>query len=201
MADAHGVDSNSIGSYYYVPQPKDQWQYISRSYFRYLRKKGEDPLKDGSRDIMRSWNSDKEVNSIDEMEATFRKTTNRSSIGQDLPGALREKEVGKTQRMRFYFQPRLEQGLLIFRVTSAIIDGRAWVGVNGESEFNLERRFTSTGTRIMWNYFTNNGQYLTALDQRLGGGFSARYTNSKNPNLDDKLANDNRYQINFNAEF
>jgi hypothetical protein len=198
LAQQYGLDADSIGSRYYVPTSDEKWEYISRSYMRYLRRKGEEPLKDGSKEWFRQWNADKEVNSIDEMEATF-KATNKKS--QYIPSSLQEREIGKTKKFRMYFQPRVEQGLLIVRMTSALVDGRAWIGINGESEVNLQRRF-NTGTRLMFNYFTHNQQYLTSIDQSLGGGFSARFIHSFDPDLvTTRSGQENRIQFGYNAEF
>jgi hypothetical protein len=201
LALQYGLDQDSIGSQYFVPTNTEKWQYIQRSYFRYLKRQGEQPLKDESQAIMRQWNADKEINSIDEMEATFRSTTKKVPTGQNLPSSFQEKEVSKSKKFRMYFQPRIEQGLMIVRMTSSIVDGRAWIGFNGDSEVNLQRSF-DFGTRVMFNYFTNNQQYLTSIDQNLGHGFSARYIHSYNPTLIETNSGiENRFQVGFNAEF
>lgn len=198
MAQQYGIDTQS-GSYY-VPTSDEKWQWLSRSYFRYLRRKGEDPFKQEGKDMWRNWTASDEVNSIDEMEANFRATNKISAAGKPLPGAFREK-VAKTKRFKLNFQPRIEQGLIIVRATSQWFDARAWVAVNGETEVNIQRTF-STQTRVMMNYYVHSGEYLAVVDQPLIAGINARFTSSWDPeNLDTNVQRNQTTQLFYAAEF
>ncbi len=203
MAQQYGLDTQSIGSLYYVPANEEKFKVIERSYFRYLKKKGEDPFKQEGEDFVRSWTADDEINSIDEMEAVFKRTTEKTAAGTDLPKSLRQKQIAKTKKFRFDFQPRVEQGLIILRMTGPILDARAWVGANGESEINVERRFDETGTRFMVNYFTLQGRYLSAIDQSLlVPGLRARFTSTWDPDqLAPEFANERRIQLFYGTQF
>lgn len=200
MAQQYGIDTQSPGSSYYVPTSNEKWAWLQRSYFRYLKKKGEDPFKQEGKDMWRNWTANDEVNSIDEMEAAFKATNHTTATGRPLPSALQEK-VTTGKRFKLNFQPRLEQGLIIVRASSAWVEGRAWLGVNGESEFNLQRTF-STQTRIMTNYYAHSGEYLASVDQNLGNGFSARFTSSWDPeNADVNAKRNQTTQLNYVTEF
>ena len=198
MAQRYRLDTQS--GQYYVPSSEEKWVWMQRSYFRYLKKKGEDPLKQDGQNMWRQWTASDEVNSIDEMEAAFRATTKVSAVGKPLPNAFQEK-VTKTKRFRMQFQPRVEQGLLIVKATGPWFDARAWVAANGETEMNIQRTF-ETNTRVMMNYYAHSGQYLSAVDQNLGRGFSARFTSSWDPNNADINAQRNQTtQLMYGAEF
>ncbi|MBY0516434.1 MAG: hypothetical protein K2P81_05970 [Bacteriovoracaceae bacterium] len=203
MAQRYGLDSTSIGSLYYVPTNDEKFQYLRRSYFRYLQKKGEDPFQRQGQQIINNWTANDEVNSIDEMEAAFRSTRERDGVGRSLPQAFREKQIAKTKKFKFHFQPRVEQGLIILRMEGPIVDARAWVGVNGQAEINVERSFDATGTRFFVNYYAQQGRYLTNVDQTLFvTGLRARFTSTKDPSQTaPELANEQRYQVLYGREF
>jgi hypothetical protein len=203
MAQQYGLDTQSVGSLYYVPTNDEKFQVVQRSYFRYLQKKGEDPFKQGGQSIVRDWTANDEVNSIDEMESAFRATVRRDGIGRPLPKAFQQRQVAKTKKFRFNFQPRIEQGLIILRMEGPIVDVRAWVAANGETELNAERRFEATGTRFFVNYFAHEGRYLSVMDQDLlYPGLRARFTSTWDPDeLAPERANERRYQLQYSTAF
>lgn len=203
MAQRHGLDTQSAGSLYYVPTNDEKFQVVQRSYFRYLQKKGEDPFKQSGQSIVRDWTANDEVNSIDEMEAAFRATARRDGIGRPLPKAFQQRQVAKTKKFRFNFQPRVEQGLIILRMEGPIVDVRAWVAANGETELNAERKFEATGTRFFVNYFAHEGRYLSVMDQDLlYPGLRARFTSTWDPDqLAPERANERRYQLMYSTAF
>ena len=203
MAQQYGLDTQSVGSLYYVPTNDEQFKVVQRSYFRYLQKKSEDPFKEEGQSIVRDWTANDEVNSIDEMEAAFRATARRDGIGRPLPKAFQQRQVAKTKKFRFNFQPRIEQGLIILRMEGPIVDVRAWVGANGETEVNAERKFEATGTRFFVNYFAHEGRYLSVMDQDLlYPGLRARFTSTWDPDeLAPERANERRYQLMYSTAF
>jgi hypothetical protein len=143
------------------------------------------------------------VNSIDEMESAFRATVRRDGIGRPLPKAFQQRQVAKTKKFRFNFQPRVEQGLIILRMEGPIVDVRAWVAANGETEINAERKFETTGTRFFVNYFAHEGRYLSVMDQDLlYPGLRARFTSTWDPDeLAPERANERRYQLMYSTAF
>ncbi len=208
MAQRHGVDTQSSSSPYYIPDSEDKMKWMQRSYFRYLQKKGEDPFKREGQEMIREWTADDEVDSIDEMEANFRSgakkdSTTRSLLDRPLIKAFRERQVAKTKKFNFNFQPRVEQGLIILGMTGPIFDARAWVAANGEPEVKAERKIASTGTRFMVNYFAHSGRYLSSVDQSLMyPGLKARFTSTWDPDqLAPERANERRYQLMYSTGF
>jgi hypothetical protein len=206
MAQQYGLDTQSAGSLYFVPTNEEKFKLIERSYFRYLKKKGEDPFKEGGEEIIQGWTASDELDSIDEMEAAFRATSNKTRTGVSLPKSLREKQVAKTKKFRFNIQPRPEQGMLIVRI-SGPIDARAWVGINGEAEMNVQKTFDQTGTRIQGNYFVHDGRSLASIDQNLGyPGLRARIINTRKPIknrtlTDSAFSEDTRFQLIYGTDF
>jgi hypothetical protein len=203
MAQQYGLDTQSVGGLYYVPTNDEKFKVVQRSYFRYLQKKSEDPFKQEGQSIVRDWTANDEVNSIDEMEAAFRATARRDGAGRPLPKAFQQRQVAKTKKFRFNFQPRVEQGLIILRMEGPIVDVRAWVAANGETELNAERRFEATGTRFFVNYFAHEGRYLSVMDQDLlYPGLRARFTSTWDPDqLAPERANERRYQLMYSTAF
>ena len=181
FANQYGLSTELIGSPYFVPTEEEKWQYFKDRYLRYLRRKGEQPLKDMPKNWYQEYRASNEVDTIDEMEARFQKTNKKSSGGSVLPKSLQAKEVSIWKKTKFVFQPRVDQGLVIVGIRGPGLDARAWVGVNGETEVNFQHRIDKIGFRAMFNYYAHTGQYFTSLDQRIMENVYARYTTSRNP--------------------
>lgn len=202
FAEQYKMDATLQGSAYFVPTPDEKWEYFKNNYMRYLRKKGEQPLKDQPKEWYRQWRASDEIDSIDRLDSTFGATKKKSLTGKALPEALQEKEVSVWKKTKFIFQPRVDQGLVIVGFKGPIAYLRAWVKVNGEAEVNLQREFNSTGTRVMANYYTNSGQYISSIDQRITDDLYARATSTKNPNVEAGTpSNDQTIMLLYNKEF
>lgn len=183
FADQYGMDSTLAGSAFFVPTAEEKWEYFKEKYMRYLRRRGEQPIKDMPKTWYQEYRASNEVDTIDQMEARF-KESNGQSTGANktiLPESLQAKEVSIWKKTKFIFQPRLDQGLVIVGFRSPVANVRAWVGVNGETEINLQRSVDSIGLRVMFNYFAHSGKYFTSVDQRLMENIYARYTSNKDP--------------------
>jgi hypothetical protein len=179
FAEQYGMDSSLAGSPFYVPTQGEKLEYFKSKYMRYLRQKGEQPLKDTPKNWYQSYRASNEIDTIDELENRFRATTHKSQTGKELPDSLKAKE-GVWKKTHFIFQPRLDQGLVIVGFKSPIAYARAWVGINGKAEVNVQQTY-STGTRFMVNYYADKGRYFTSVDQRLMENIYARVTSQKNP--------------------
>lgn len=186
FADQYGLDSTLTGSAFFVPTPQEKFEYFKDRYMRYLQKKGERPLQDVPQNWYNNFRVSNEVDTIDEMESRFKRTTKKTSADKNLPEALQQKEISLWKQTRFIFQPRVEQGLIVVGIKGPIAYARAWVGINGEAEFNVQKSFESTGTRMMFNYYAHNGRYFTSVDQRIVDNLYARLTSQKNPEKDVK---------------
>lgn len=205
FADQYKMDSTLQGSAYFVPTPDEKWEYFKNNYMRYLRRKGEQPLKDQPKEWYREWRASDEIDSIDRLDSAFGATEKKTLTGKDLPDALKAKEVSVWKQTKFIFQPRVDQGLVIVGFKGPIGYVRAWVNVNGETEINAQREFTSTGTRLMANYYTDSGQYLSVVDQRITTNLSLRITATKNKSLKEDVniarANDETVMLLYNKAF
>lgn len=204
FADQYGLDSTLAGSTFFVPTADEKYEYFKDKYMRYLRRKGEQPLKDTPKNWYNSYRASNEVDTIDEMEARFKSTTKKSHTGKDLPEAFQEKEVSVWKQTKFIFQPRLDQGLVIVGFKSPIAYTRAWVGANGEAEINVQKSVDSIGFRMMFNYYAHSGKYFTSADQRLMDNLYARVTSQKNPDANtknDEIKQDNTIMLLYAKQF
>jgi hypothetical protein len=179
FADQYGHDSTLMGSTF-VPAPEEKWEFFKDRYMRYLRRKGEQPLKDLPKTWYNQFRASSDVDTIDEMEARF-KSKNKKVSDSVLPKILQEKEINLWKQNKIIFQPRLDQGLVVIGIRGPLIHARAWVGVNGRTELNVRKDIDSIGFRAMYNYESETGEYIASLDQRLMQHLSLRVTKSNNP--------------------
>ncbi len=184
FANQYGMDSTLAGSPFFVPTADEKWQYFKDKYFRYLQRRGEQPLKDMPKNWYQEYRASNEVDTIDELEARFRRTSGAGTSERNLPNSLKTKEVSVWKKTSFIFQPRVDQGLVIVGIKSPIAYARAWVGVNGETEVNVQQSVNSIGLRVMFNYYASTGKYFTSVDQRLIENVYARVTTNKTPDND-----------------
>jgi hypothetical protein len=198
FADQYGMDSSLAGSPFYVPTQEEKLEYFKSKYMRYLRRKGEQPLKDTPKNWYQNYRASNEVDTIDEMEARFKKTANKTSTGKALPDAFQAKEVSIWKKTKFIFQPRVDQGLVVMGINSPIAYARAWVGVNGKAEFNVQQSYAKTGTRFMVNYYADTGKYFTSVDQRLVDNTYVRVTRNIDPQTQ---VNDNTFMLLYAKQF
>lgn len=181
FADQYGMDSTLSGSSYFVPSADEKWEYFKDKYMRYLKRNAEQPLKDMPKNWYQDYRASNEVDTIDELEARFKSTTKTTSTGKALPDALQAKEVSVWKKTTFIFQPRVDQGLVIVGFKTPFAYARAWTGINGRTEINVQQTYDSIGLRMMFNYYTDTGKYFTSVDQRLMENVYARLTSTKNP--------------------
>lgn len=185
FADQYGLDSSLAGSAFFVPTPDEKFEYFKDRYMRYLRRRGEQPLKDMPKNWYQDFRASNEVDTIDEMESRFKNSTKKSKANDVLPEALQQKEISVWKKTKFIFQPRVDQGLVVVGIRGPIAYARAWIGVNGQTEINVQKSVDSIGFRLMFNYYTDTGRYFTSADQRLMENVYARVTSQKNPDATD----------------
>lgn len=198
FADQYGLRTTLAGSPYFVPTEDEKWEYFKEKYLRYLRRKGEQPFKDMPKNWYQDYRASNEVDTIDEMEARFQKTQKKTSGGSMLPKSLQAKEVSVWKNTKFIFQPRVEQGLMIVGLKTSFAYARAWVGVNGETELNVQQTYDSIGLRAMFNYYAHTGKYFTSVDQRLMANVYARVTRNIDPTTE---VNDNTFMLLYAKTF
>lgn len=198
FAEQYGMDSSLAGSPFYVPTQEEKLEYFKSKYMRYLQRKGSKPFQDMPKNWYNDYRASNEVDTIDEMEARFRSTSKKTTSGKALPDSLKAKEISMWKKTKFIFQPRVEQGLLIVGINSPIAYARAWVGVNGKAEFNVQQSYNKTGTRFMINYYADTGKYFTSVDQRLYESLYARATRNIDPTTE---VNNNTFMLLYAKQF
>lgn len=182
FAQQYGLRTTLAGSPYFIPNEDEKWQYFKDKYLRYLKRKGEQPFKDAPKNWYQEYRASNEVDTIDEMEARFQGSAKKSSGGGSiLPESLQAKEVSLWKKTKFIFQPRVDQGLMVVGLKTSFAYARAWIGVNGETEINVQQTYDSIGLRAMFNYYAHSGKYFTSVDQRIMANVYARYTIQKDP--------------------
>lgn len=198
FAQQYGLRTTLAGSPYFSPTQDQKWQYFKDKYFRYLRQKGEQPFKDAPKNWYQEYRASNEVDTIDEMEARFHKNSTGKSKESYLPKSLQAKEISLWKKTKFIFQPRVDQGLVIVGFKTPFAYARAWVGVNGQAEVNVQQTYDSIGLRAMFNYYTQTGKYFTSVDQRIMQNLYARYTANRDPLTE---VNDNTLMLLYAKSF
>jgi len=181
FAEQYGLDTNMYGTSYQAPTQDEKWNYFKDRYFRYLKRKGEQPIKDMPKTWYNEYRASNEVDTIDELEARFQASQKKDQENDSLPDSLKTKEVKVSKRTRFIFQPRVDQGLVIIGIKGPIAHARAWVGANGETELNIQKSIDSIGFKAMTNYYAQSGKYFSSFDQRIIENVYARLTFEKDP--------------------
>lgn len=181
FADQYGLRTTLAGSPYFVPTEEAKWEYFKDKYLRYLKRKGEQPFKDAPKNWYQDYRASNEVDTIDEMEERFQKKNKSASNNSLLPRILQTKEVSVWKNTKFIFQPRVDQGLAVIGFKTKFAYARAWVGINGETEINVQQTYKSIGLRAMFNYYAHSGEYFTSVDKSIIENVYARYTASNNP--------------------
>lgn len=200
-AEQYGMDASLTGSQFYVPTQEEKLEYFKNKYMRYLRNKGEQPLRDIPQNWYQSLTASNEVDTIDEMENKF-KSQNGLQSKSKVPESLQVKEVSLWDKTKFIFQPRVEQGLIVVGIKSPIAYARAWIGVNGRTEMNIQQTYKKTGTRFMMNYYADTGRYFTSIDQKIIDNLHARVTSQKNPDAQEGAAQeDNTVMLLYAKQF
>lgn len=188
FADQHGMDTTAAGPYY-VPNQEEKWNYFKDKYLMYYKRQGEQPFKNAPKTWYQEYRASNEVDTIDEIEGRFKSNQPKSGSSNseatpatNVPG-LQTKEVNVLKKTKFIFQPRVDRGIVVVGLKNVLTNtyARAWVGVNGRTELNLQQSIDSVGMRIMYNYYADSGKNFTSVDKRIIDNLYARYTKTLDP--------------------
>lgn len=177
-AEAYGLEGRGIVS---TPSADDKQKFLDRNILRFISKDIERSTNKGAQSIWEDWVADDEIDAIQAIEAHERVLV-RAEKSQNTLGYLKASKtvkVGKRSKIKFGFQPRLEIGMAKFTMSSSIVDLKAWVGVNGNQEVNIERKFKSTKTKAFLNYKIDETRLLMVVDQRIARHWGLRFTHQK----------------------
>ncbi|MEX0798689.1 MAG: hypothetical protein WD025_04565, partial [Bacteriovoracaceae bacterium] len=167
-AEAYGFEGSGVVN---LPSPEQKQKFFERNYLRFITKDVERSAnklgQETAENLYERWSADDELAAIEaqEQQEEFLIKAKRES-GQKSNDIKKEVKVGK-DKIRFDIQPRLEIGMVKMRFKSPYLNARAWVGINGNQELQMERYFSSTKTNTQVNYFIEQKRVLASLDQRL----------------------------------
>lgn len=182
-AEAYGFTGSGVVN---LPTPEEKQKFFERNYLRFITKDVERSVNrfgqetaENAAEWYENWSTDDELAAIEaqeQQEEFLIKAKKRT--GQKNNDIKKEVKVGK-DNFRFDIQPRLEMGMVKMRFKSPYLEGRAWVGINGNQELNIERKFKSTQTKAEINYFIEQKRLLASVDQKLARHLTLRLTHDR----------------------
>lgn len=191
FAEQYGLSTTLAGTAFFVPTPEQKFAYFKSRYMRYLTKKGEEPLRSLPKEWYDNFRASNEVDTIDEMERIFREKNgfvNQTANNLSQTSTVSESDAKKfgvmknlIKKTKFIFQPRIEQGLVVVGMRGPIANIRAWIGVNGETEVNIQKTSSELGLRFMFNYYAHSQRYFSSIDKRIFKNLTARLISENNP--------------------
>jgi hypothetical protein len=202
-AKDYGLENTGIVS---LPTEEEKQRFLQKHYLRFISKDVERSTNSSLQDTLDDWTADDEIDSIKAVELHEKVLVKaQSRKGKPELKAVKNVKVGK-DNFKFGFQVRPEIGMMKFTLKSKYFYARGWIGVNGNQEINLEKKFKSTGTSSFVNYYIDETKLLAAIDQHLVGHWSLRATHSKdfddlNHFNDTIVTEDNILQLRFSMGF
>jgi hypothetical protein len=188
LAEAYGITNSTQMRVSTMTQRQNM---IESRYLRFFSQAIERNNNEMVNNWYESWTADDEVDSIEDLNkfdnyvVLSEKTRIKNASAKQGQSANTKKNSNKFE---FDIQPRVEVGSMRIRIKTPFFKMRAWVGVNGQQEVSLERRFKMTGTRALVNYYVDDDRALAAVDQPLMQGLKLRITHSKfNVSGEDRL--------------
>ncbi|MCO4752965.1 MAG: hypothetical protein KC478_00715 [Bacteriovoracaceae bacterium] len=179
-AEAYGFENNGVVD---LPTAEEKQKFFEKNYLRFVTKDVEKSANRNAKQTVEQWysewNADDELASIEAQEAHESFIIKaKKKRGQKVRAIEKEVKVGKS-KIHLDIQPRVEVGMVKIRFRSPFLKARAWVGINGNQELQLERRFKSTQTNAEVNYFIEQKRVLASVDQRITNNLSLRLTHDK----------------------
>lgn len=201
--EAYGFENTGVIE---LPTPEERQKFFEKNYLRFITKDVERSANKSAEEMYKNWDTDDELASMEaraEKEEFLIKA--KRSAGQKSNDIKSEVKVGKS-KFRFDVQPRLEMGMVKLRFKSPYLKGEAWVGVNGNQEIELERKFKSTNTRARLYYYIEQQRVLASVDQKLMDHVSLRLTHDRVDGdgtraIDGKSFENNVVQVRFGMGF
>lgn len=189
-----------------LPTAEEKERFLHRNYLRFIQKDVERSNNETLQGYARQWTADDEIDSIknNEQHSEFIVKAKRSKGRKVVKVTETVKVAGR--KFKLDIQPRLEMGMVKIRLDSEFVDVRAWLGVNGNQEINIDRTFKSTNTTAMMNFYVEENRVLAALSQRISDHWSARLTHEKiGSDFDDMrssgVSENNILSVNFGMGF
>lgn len=175
-AEDYGLEDTGV---VVLPTADQKERFFRKNYLRFMQKDVEKSNQAVVNELVNDWNTNDEIDSIEanEQRDEFIVKAKRNK-GQRVYTAKKEVKVAGT-RFKFDIQPRVEMGMMKVRIDTPIFRVRAWIGINGNQEVKISRKFTSTNTKAMVNYYIEQNRLLSVVDQPLAKNWSMRLTHDK----------------------
>lgn len=175
-AKDYGLENTGIVN---LPTAEEKERFLQKNYLRFISKDVEKTTNSGLKNTLESWTADDEIDAITAVELHEKVLVKaQKNKGKSVLKASKTVKVG-SDNLKFGFQPRIEIGMMKFTLSSKHFKARAWVGINGNQELKVEKKFKSTNTRAFVNYYIEETRLLAAVDQKLRRNLSLRFTHSK----------------------
>lgn len=175
---AWGLEDRGIFNY---PTQEERIEFFQRTYLRYLSKQAErsvtQDVERSVRGAWRDWTARDEVETIEASKenSDFIAENKESKIAKNLT-VNKDIKTSKKSKIKFSFQPRIEQGLVKMGLRNDYIDATAWVGVNNTQELRVEHSLKEIGFSALANYYVHKNELLLSLNQVLIPHVTAHYT-------------------------
>ncbi len=201
-AEAYGLENRAV----FLPTPEQKQRFFEKRYMRFLSKDVEKSTNQNLQQTLEELTSDDEIDQIRAVEL-HEKVLIKAESNRGKKSLKKSKEVKVAgEKIKFGFQPRLEIGMAKFTLSTRVFKARAWLGINGNQEVYVERKFKSTNTRAFMNYYVDQTRILAAVDQKLSRHWSLRLTHNKDFDKADDWnrtgdVENNIFQLRFNMGF
>lgn len=202
-AEAYGLEGTGAVQ---LPTQAQKEKFLQRNYLRFLSKDVERYNNQSLQNTWQRWTADDELDAIEAQEQHEKVLVfAKKKKGKKDFKKTKTVKVGK-DKIRFGFQPRLEIGMVKFDMRTPYFRAKAWLGVNGNQEVNIEKRIGSIGTKLRANYLIDESRVLCAVDQHISGPWSLRLSHTKEAEgfselMDTGKSEDNVSQLRFSLSF
>lgn len=193
-AQDYGLEGTGVVQ---LPTTAQKEQFFQRNYLRFIQRDVNRMNQETLDGIVQDWTTDDEIDSINanEQREDFIVKAKRNKGQKVYKAKSSVKVAGK--KFRFDFQPRIEMGMAKVRVDTPFFNIRAWIGVNGNQEVKISKRFKATKTNVFANYYIEQDRVLGVIDQPLMSNWSLRLTHDKRYGQLGEINFDSSNQIRF----
>jgi hypothetical protein len=168
MAQNYGLEDRLSGS---IPTIGEQQAFVQRNYLRFLSQRVERNTQQTAQSAFNNWTLNDEIDAV----KNFEKHEEYIIKAKKTKGIHKENDKEKkikiaSDEIKFFFQPRLEMGMVRMRVFNERFSLMAWLGINGNQELQFDHQVPVINAHFMSRYYLDEGRTLTAFDQPLKSG-------------------------------
>lgn len=189
-----------------LPTAEEKMTFFKRNYLRFVSKDIEKSGNNSLRDAMKNWTADDEIDSIKSIEYREKILVKvKKDVGHKQVKTIKKIKVFKDD-IKLGVQVRPEIGMMKLTLKSKYFFARTWLGINGNQELKVEKKFKKTNTTALFNYYIDQSIILAAVDQKLAKHLTFRVSHTKNADGFDQLNRSGTdeatvFQVRFNRTF